>query len=88
MPEEVSLNIKLRKKRTIVERRSKGLLLVAEDRLTGEDFTVRRILLDVTNAGKDDGVPTSIMRELTNLKSIDHPNVAKIESVRIINTQV
>lgn len=50
----------------------------AEDRITKRKLTIRRMELDVTNAGQDDGLPTSVLRELTNLKSLNHPNITKV----------
>lgn len=49
----------------IVERRSKGHMFITQDRTTKEVFTVRRVYLDVANAGKDDGLPTSMLREIS-----------------------
>ena len=65
----------------IVERRSKGHMFVTQDRLTKEVFTVRRVYLDIANAGKDDGLPTSILREVSYLKSLEHKNIARLQSV-------
>jgi len=31
----------------------------------------------ISNAGQDDGVPTSILRELSFLSTLDHPNITK-----------
>jgi len=53
----------------------------AQDRLTKEVFTVRRVYLDVANAGKDDGLPTSLLREVSYLKSLEDPNIARLISV-------
>ena len=61
-----TIQVQMRKLKTIVERRSKGKLFLCECRVTGRKFTVRRIQLDVANAGQDDGVPTSILRELNH----------------------
>ena len=62
----------------MVERRSKGKLLVTIDRITGHKYLLRKIFLDVTNAGQDDGLPTSVLREISHLKALDHPNIGKI----------
>jgi hypothetical protein len=32
----------------------------------------------VTNAGQDDGLPTSVLREISHLKSLKHENITKI----------
>jgi hypothetical protein len=42
---------KIQKTAVIVERRSKGKLMFGVDRLTRELLTIRKIYLDVTNAG-------------------------------------
>ena len=39
--------------------------------------------LDVTNAGRDDGFPTSVLRELSHLKSLDHCNIAKVYKAEV-----
>jgi hypothetical protein len=72
----VPLHHRLLKTQCLVERRSKGKLYVAKDRLTQEMCTLRKIFLDVTNAGQDDGLPTSVLREVTHLKLMNHPNIA------------
>jgi serine/threonine protein kinase len=61
----------------LAERRSKGKQFKAVNRITGSFCSVRKIFLDVTNAGKDDGLPTSVLRELSYLKSLNHDNVTK-----------
>jgi len=68
-----------------VERRSKGKLYKATDRVTNETVLLRRIYLDITNAGQDDGLPTSILREISHLKSIDHPNIGKVRQAEVKN---
>jgi len=67
----------------LVERRSKGKLYKAIDRVTGETCLLRKIFLDVTNAGQDDGLPTSVLREIAHLKSIDHRNIGKVKHVDV-----
>ena len=69
----------------LVERRSKGKLYIAKDRTTGERCTLRKIFLDVTNAGQDDGLPTSVLREISNLKTVNHPNIVKIKHAEVKN---
>jgi serine/threonine protein kinase len=39
---------------------------------------VRRVDLDIANAGKDDGLPTSVLREIAFLTELDSPNIVKI----------
>lgn len=77
MYQPLNLSQKLRKVKLLAERRSKGKQFKAINRITGESCAVRKIFLDVTNAGQDDGLPTSVLRELSYLKSIDHPNITK-----------
>lgn len=69
----------------LVERRSKGKLFIAKDRLTGERVSLRKIYLDVTNAGQDDGLPTSVLREISHLKSMSHPNIVKLKHAEVRN---
>ena len=68
---------RIRKVQLLAERRSKGKQFKAINRISGVECSVRKIYLDVTNAGQDDGLPTSVLRELSHLKSLNHPNVAK-----------
>lgn len=37
----------------------------------------------MTNAGQDDGLPTSVLREISYLKTLDHPNVVKVLDVSV-----
>ena len=74
----LSMDTRFRKTKCVAERRSKGKLYVGEDRMDGTKCTIRKMCLDVTNAGKDDGFPTSVLRELSHLKSLDSPYVAKV----------
>lgn len=39
--------------------------------------------MDVTNAGQDDGLPTSVLREISHLKALDHPNIVKIQHAEV-----
>ena len=65
-----SFSLRYRKTHCLVERRSKGKLFKAIDRITERRCTVRRIYLDITNAGQDDGLPTSVLRELSHLRDV------------------
>ena len=53
------------------------------DRITSEKKVWRKLQLDITNAGQDDGVPTSVLREISHLKAVDHPNIVKIEHAEV-----
>ncbi len=53
------------------------------DRITKEKRSLRKIFLDVTNAGQDDGMPTSILREISHLKSMNHLNIARINHAEV-----
>jgi hypothetical protein len=44
---------------------------------------LRKVMLDVTNAGVDDGVPTSILREISFLKAHDHPSLVKLTDATV-----
>lgn len=73
----LNLSKRIRKVECLAERRSKGKLFKAINRIDDSLWTVRKIYLDVTNAGRDDGLPTSVLRELSHLKSLEHSNIAK-----------
>lgn len=73
----LNLSQRWRKVLLLAERRSKGKQFKAINRLTGSSCSIRKIFLDVTNAGQDDGLPTSVLRELSYLKSLNHANVTK-----------
>jgi len=61
----------------VVERRSKGRLFRCRQLGTGEAVLLRVVDLELTNAGKDDGIPTSFLREAALLSKLRHPNVIK-----------
>lgn len=67
----------------LVERRSKGKLYVVKDRITHQKRSLRKVELEVTNAGSDDGLPTSLLREISHLKALDHPGVSQILQVEV-----
>jgi len=84
----LNLNTRVIRKKCIAERRSKGKLFKGIDRVTGKNVSLRKVLLDVTNAGCDDGVPTSILREISYLSTIDHPNVVHFMSAEVKGTNL
>jgi len=61
----------------VVERRSKGKLLRCLRLGTKEAVLLRVVDLELTNAGRDDGVPTSFLREAALLSKLRHPNVIR-----------
>jgi cell division cycle 2-like len=73
----------LRKVATIVERRSRGKLFKTECRATGNLFTVRHALLDTMNAGHDDGVPASILREINYMRCLKGSHVQNLVAVEV-----
>jgi len=49
---------------------------------------MRKINLETCNAGKDDGMPTSILREVAlskALSKLNHPNLQRIEHCEVIS---
>jgi hypothetical protein len=49
---------------------------------------MRKINLETCNAGKDDGLPTSILREVALSKALStqsHPNLQEIEHCEVIS---
>lgn len=44
---------------------------------------LRKVMLDVTNAGVDDGVPTSILREISFLKSHKHESLVRMHDASV-----
>ena len=83
-----ALDHKILKQTCVVERRSKGKLFKAIDRRTGFKCCLRVIYLDITNAGYDDGIPTSVLREISYLSVLNHQNVARIIDADVDNKKV
>lgn len=73
----------VKKTSCVVERRSKGKLFAGTLRTSGQPVSLKKVRLDVTNAGNDDGVPTSLLREVSYLSTLDHPNVAKMHFAEV-----
>ena len=61
-PELDSPFVRLRFRKLLTCRRSRGSVLVTEDRITGETKSVRAIDMATSNGGVDDGFPTSVLR--------------------------
>jgi hypothetical protein len=82
---QTTLLTRLRHIKLIVERRSRGKLYLTECRLTGKLYTVRFAWLDTMNAGIDDGVPASVLRELNYLKYLKHEPVQNLVYTELKN---
>lgn len=68
----------------LVERRSKGRLFRCR-RFGSEGMVLLRIVdLELTNAGKDDGIPTSFLREAALLSKLKHPNIIQHLGAEIV----
>ncbi|CAD8186118.1 unnamed protein product [Paramecium octaurelia] len=66
------------------ERRSKGKLYQVCNRLTGQQFVLRELDTIKANANHNDGVQTSVLREISYLRSLkSHLNIASIVQVKI-----
>ena len=74
--------------RCLVERRSKGKVYTGNLRTTNQPVTLRKVYLDITNAGYDDGVPTSILREISFLKEITHENISSMVKAEVVGKVV
>ena len=61
----------------LVERRSKGRIFKCRRLGSGDVVLLRMVDLELTNAGKDDGIPTSFIREAALLSELRHPNVIR-----------
>ena len=79
--QKLSVDLKYTKQQCIVERRSKGKLFKAVCRISGLPIMARKINLALANAGFDDGLPTSVLREVSYLSTLDHVNISKIREI-------
>ncbi|XP_953108.1 cyclin-dependent serimne/threonine kinase (Cdk)-related protein, putative [Theileria annulata] len=77
------------------ERRSKGKVFMGKylcdskvNKNNYENVVVRVIDLKLTNAGKNDGIPTSSLREMSFMNLIQHPNVVKYYGSQIIDNNL
>lgn len=61
----------------LVERRSKGKLFKCRLLGTGQMALLRCVNLELTNAGKDDGTPSSFLREVALLRGLRHEHVVR-----------
>ena len=82
----LSISKKYIKLDNVVERRSKGKLFKGISRIDSSEVMIRKVFLDVANAGLDDGIPSSILREFSY--QYDHPRLSKIKEVEIIGKTV
>lgn len=56
----------------LVERRSKGKLFTAVNRLTNEPVIIKQLNTSAANAGLNDGFPTHVLREISHHKLLEH----------------
>ena len=54
-----------------------GVVYKAKDIRTGDIVALKKIRLEV----EDEGVPSTALREISVLKTLDHPNVVKLKDV-------
>jgi len=71
----------------VVERRSKGKLFKCKRLGSSDQVLLRVINLELTNAGKDDGVPTSFLREAALLSKVQHPNIIRYFGSEILGRE-
>ena len=79
----IEFEYKYLKEKKLVERRSKGKLYIGRNRLTNETTIIRKIMLDVTNSEKDDGVPTSVLREVSYLTTLNNPRIGTVSEAKV-----
>lgn len=78
----VDCNVMLDK---VVERRSKGRIFKCRALGSGDIVMLRMVDLELTNAGRDDGMPTSFLREAALLSELRHPNVIRHYGAEILD---
>jgi len=83
----LKLRDQLVKVEKVVDRRSKGRLLKCRRLGCGEMALLRVVNLELTNAGKDDGIPTSFLREAALLGKLRHPNVVRLIGSEVIGRE-
>lgn len=71
----------------VVERRSKGKLFKCKRLGSSDQVLLRVVNLELTNAGKDDGVPTSFLREAALLSKVQHPNIIRYFGSEILGRE-
>jgi len=81
--QKLSIDLRYIKQQCLVERRSKGKLFKALCRLNKQYTVIRKIHLALANAGYDDGLPTSVLREISYMSNLDHINISKIKEVEV-----
>ena len=69
----------------VVERRSKGRIFKCKRLGLGDVVLLRMVDLELTNAGKDDGMPTSFIREAALLSELRHPNIIRHYGAEILD---
>ena len=62
-------------------RRLRGSVLETSDRVSEESVRVRAIDVMMSNAGTDDGYPTSCLRQIAQCHNLNHPNVVRDNKV-------
>ena len=82
-PQKLPVNLKYRFIKTLSYRRTKGHLVIAENRFTNELFKLKQINFEIMNANVNDGVPGRTMREISFLKKLDNPMINKIIEMQI-----
>ena len=70
------------------KRRSKGVLSKVTSRITGEIFTIKTVNFKLINAETNDGVPASILREISCLSKNNNPLFNKIEGVQMFQEDI
>ena len=69
----------------VVERRSKGRIFKCRALGSGDVVLLRMVDLELTNAGRDDGMPTSFLREAALLSELRHPNIIRHHGAEILD---